>query len=224
MLDIPRLILLGIVLGIASYHDVRHREIPDYIWIVGGGAGAVLYVFDWHEVDLFVIFTMGVGGAIALLIWKMFPMGEADVLGIITASVVYPVSHDVVMVPVTIFFGGLILEHITAFFYNIRYNLEDVIRGKKIFCKVTCSHGIITKIMAFYSVHKRRGHEKFTFCAEEHTTNKNGTCKRRLSLRTPSPDSDFETRTGVFVSWAMPAFPFMLISFVLCVTLTIIFI
>ena len=207
MLEIPRLILMLAILGIASYHDVRTREVPDYIWVIGGILGALLYIFDWNEVDFFVLFTIGTGCIIALLIWKFFPMGDADVLAILTVSVVYPVSFGAVMNPVIVFFGGMILEHMAAFFYNLRYNVEDTVRSRRIFECVEISN--MARIMAFYSVHLRRGHEKFTFCAECKSNS-----KRKISLKTPSAESDYETRTGVFVTWAMPALPFMMASFV----------
>lgn len=211
MLEIPRLVLLLAMLGAASYHDVRTREIPDYVWIIGCAAGAVLYVFDWHAVDYFVLFSMLTGGAIALLAWRLFPMGDADVLGIISVSVVYPVSFGTVMTPVAAFFGGLVLEHMAAFFYNIRYNIEDVIRGRSAFSATDNSWPV--RIMAFYSVHLRRDHERFTFCAE-----RNHDGRRSISLRTPPAGSEYESRTGVFVTWAMPAFPFMLAA---CITGTV---
>ena len=218
MLEIPRLILLGVVLGIASYHDMKSREVPDYIWVVGGGLGAILYIWDWHEVDSFVVFSMVVGGAIALMVWRVFSMGEADVLAIVTGTIVYPVSLDVVMVPVVIFVGGVVLEHIAAFSYNVRYNLEDFIRHQRIFGEVQCSSWF-TKVTAFYCTHKRRKHERFTFCAERTSSGDDGTT-RHISLKTPPPDTNFETRTNVFVMWAMPAIPFMLVSLVLGVAIT----
>lgn len=209
MLEIPRMVIIIIMFGIASYHDVRTREIPDYIWVLGGGAGALLYLFDWNEVDFFVLFSIGIGCMIALLVWKLFPMGDADVLAILAVSIAYPVSFGAVMNPVVVFIGGLLLEHMAALFYNLRYNIEDLIYGR-LYKGIRCT--TITKIMAFYSVHRRRKHERFTFCAE---------CvddgARRISLRTPLPDSDYETRPDVFVTWAMPAFPFMTITFLLVV-------
>lgn len=207
MLEIPRLFLLIAILSIASYHDVRTRTIPDYVWIVGSVLGAILYIFDWSGVDLFVLFSILVGGGIALLIWKYFPMGDADALGIITVSVVYPVSFDSVMTPAVAFFGGLILEHIAAVFYNLRYNIEDLWR-RTLFCGV--ENSVFVKIMAFYSVHKKRQHEKFTFRAE---TVQNG--KRAITFKTPNADSEYETGTGVFVTWAMPALPFMMTALVI---------
>ena len=211
LIDVIRFVLLLAILGIASYHDVRTREVPDYLWIVGGIIGAVLYVFDWNQVDYFVLFSMGTGCAIACLVWKLFPMGDADALAILVASIVCPVSFGTVMSPVVIFFGGLIFEHLYAFFYNLRYNVADMV-GKggtnRIFGNVHNSW--ITKVMALYSVHLRRSHERFTFCAERRC---NG--KRYIDLKTPPADSEYEIRTGVFVTWAMPAFPFMTAAFVL---------
>ena len=202
------------ILCIASYHDLRSRQIPDYLWVAGGGIGAILYVFDWSEVDFFVVFAVAVGCVIAFLVWKIFPMGDADALAILAISVAYPVSFGIVMNPVAVFFGGLILEHFAAFFYNLRYNVEDLIRHRQLFGNVECS--VLVKIMAFYSTHKKRAHERFTFCAERVKDD-----KRIISLKTPSPESDYEERTGVFVTWAMPAFPFMLAAFVIAIMVSI---
>ena len=206
MLEMLRLAMLLAILGAASYHDVRTREIPDYIWIVGGAAGAALYIFDWSAVDSFVLFSMGTGGALALLAWRFFPIGEADVLAILSSCVVCPVSFGM-MNPTIIFLGGLVLEHVAALFYNLRYNLEDLCHGT-LFARIRAPWYV--KTAAFYSMHRRRSHERFTFCAERCTDG-----RRTITLKTPSPDSKYEDRPGVFVTWAMPAFPFMTAAVVL---------
>ena len=202
MLDVLRLALLIAVLGAASYYDVRTREIPDGIWIAGMGAGTALYALDWHETDYFVLFSLAAGAAISLAVWRLFPMGGADALAVLTVSVVYPVSFDTVITPAVAFFGGLVLEHMAALFYNVRYNTEDAVRGR-LFAGMDCPWHV--KAAAFYSVHRRRPHEKFTFCAEAAESG-----RRSISLRTPPADSEYEQRSGVFVTWAMPALPFML--------------
>ncbi len=211
MLEMLRLAMLLAMLGAASYHDVRTREIPDHIWIVGGAAGAALYVLDWSAVDSFVLFSMGVGGALALLAWRLFPMGEADVLAILSSCVVCPVSFGV-MNPAAMFLGGLVLEHVAALFYNLRYNLEDLYH-RRLYAGVDAPWHV--KAAAFYSVHRRRQHERFTFCAE-----KSESGQRMIDLGTPDPDSEYETRRDVFVTWAMPAFPFMTAAVVLGVVVS----
>ena len=202
MLDVLRLALLIAVLGAASYYDVRTREIPDGIWIAGMIAGAALYALDWHETDYFMLFSLAVGAAISLAVWRLFPMGGADALAVLTVTVVYPVSFDTVITPAAAFFGGLVLEHMAALFYNVRYNTEDAVRGR-LFAGVCVPWHV--KVAAFYSVHRRRPHERFTFCAEAAEPG-----RRSISLRTPPADSEYERRSGVFVTWAMPALPFML--------------
>jgi len=202
VLEIPRLILLLAMLAVASYHDVRTRSVPDYVWMAGGGAGAMLYLLDWGDVDHFVLLGIATGALISLAVWRLFPMGDADALAILAVSVAYPVSFGTVIVPAVVFFGGLVLEHMAAFAYNIRYNTADLLRGR-LFSGVDCA--LPVRIAAFYSVHRRRPHERFTFCAESRAGG-----RRRISLRTPAADSDYETREGVFVTWAMPALPFML--------------
>lgn len=207
MLELERLVLVGIMLGVAAYHDVRTRSIPDYVWIMGAVAGAVLYVFDWHEVDYFILFAILTGAGISFVIWRFFPMGDADALAVLAVSVAYPVSFGVVINPIVMFLGGLILEHAAAFLYNLRYNIQDILQGR-MFAGVNCTWA--TKFAAFYSVHLRRNSEKFTFCAERIRDG-----KRTIDLSTPSPESDYETRTDVFVMWAMPAMPFMLVALLL---------
>lgn len=219
VLEIPRLCLLVMMLGVASYHDTRTREIPDYVWIAGCCAGAVLYVLDWQEVDSFAVFSIAVGGLAALLAWRVLPVGEADVLAILASCVVCPVSFGM-MNPVIIFLGGLVLEHMAAFFYNVRYNVGDLCR-RRLFAGVVAPWHV--RAAAFYSVHRRRPHERFTFCAEKQEQGRMGRVRRRISLSTPDPDSGYETRTGVFVTWAMPAFPFMLAALLLAAAAGILF-
>lgn len=206
MLEVLRLCLLAILLCVASYHDIRTREIPDYLWILGGGIGLALYIFDWHEVDNLVVFSIMSGMLVSVLAWKLFPMGQADILAILSSCAICPISFGV-MVPVVLFVGGLILEHIYAIFYNMRYNLADLY-NKRLYSGIDCPWHV--KIMAFYSVHRKRPHERFVFCAEKRSTE-----THTISFRTPSPDSEYESTTGIFVTWAMPAFPFMLAALVL---------
>lgn len=186
----------------ASVWDVRRREVPDYLWIFGGGAGALLYVWDWEGVDGFWIFSALSGAATAAFAWRFLPVGGADVLAVLAVSVLCPVAGPVPAPPL-VFFGGLVLEHLGALCVNLRRNLADLARGIR--PTAGLDGGGYERAMAFLCAHRRRAGEKFTFCAE---SAKGG--RRAIDLGAPRPDSKFEEREGVLVTWAMPAMPFML--------------
>jgi len=104
-----RIILLLVMLGIASYFDIRSRMIPDIIWLVFGGLGAILYVFDWNTVTSYHILTMIVTGAIALLLYLYKWTGTADVFALVSITIILPVYYEFVMVSITLLVGGFLL-------------------------------------------------------------------------------------------------------------------
>lgn len=185
----------------ASCWDARGREVPDYAWILGGGFGAALYALDWHEADAFWALSMASGALTSLFAWRFLPVGGADVLAVVSLSVLCPAAGPV-PVPPFVFFGGLVLEHAGAMCLNLRYNLADLARGRPPTRGLRGS--LYERAMAFLCAHRRRPGERFTFCAE---SLRGG--RRRIDLGAPRPDSEFERRDGVLVSWAMPAMPFM---------------
>lgn len=185
----------------ASCWDVRGREVPDYLWMAGGGLGAALYLLDWQQVDFFWAASALSGALVCAFAWRFMPVGGADVLAVLSLSVLYPAS-GALPAPPFVFFGGLVLEHMGALCLNLRYNLADLARGSD--PQAGLEGGWGERAMAFLCAHRRRAGEKFTFCAE---SEKDG--KRRIDLGAPGPDSEFERREGVLVSWAMPAMPFM---------------
>lgn len=188
------------LLCVASCWDVRRREIPDYLWIFGGGAGALLYL-DWEGVDAFWAFSMLSGALTALFAWRFLPVGGADVLAVLALSVLCPVAGAVPVAP-AVFFGGLVLEHLGALCLNVWMNVSDYVRGVRPTGNLDGPWR--ERAMAFLCAHRRRAGEKFTFCAE---SERGG--RRFIDLGAPQPDSPFERREGVLVTWAMPAMPFM---------------
>ena len=197
-----RLALALALLCAASVWDARSREVPDWAWMAGGGLGAALYALDWGDVDAFWVFSMGSGALVSLLAWRLLPVGGADVLAVVSLSVLCP-AWGPVPVPPFVFLGGLLLEHVGAMCLNLRYNLADLARG----APPTRGLGgsLYERAMAFLCAHRRRPGERFTFRAE---SGEGG--KRRIDLSAPRPDAEFERREGILVSWAMPAMPFML--------------
>lgn len=186
----------------ASCWDVKSREVPDYAWMLGGGAGAAMYALDWEGAGAFWLASMGSGLACALFAWRFLPVGGADVLAVVALSVLCPAAGPVPLPP-AVLFGGIVLEHLGALCLNLRYNLADAARGRWPLSGIGGRWH--EKAMALLCAHRRRAGERFTFCAE---SERGG--RRSVDLGAPGPGSDFETREGALVTWAMPAMPFML--------------
>ena len=91
------------MLGIAGIFDVRTREIPDAIWLIFGGIGAVLYAWDYddgmtpyHVIAIFTSIFVG------MAIWRWRITGLADSLAIFAMTVILPVHYEFVMMPIII--------------------------------------------------------------------------------------------------------------------------
>ncbi|MGI9567736.1 MAG: prepilin peptidase [Nitrosopumilus sp.] len=109
-----RIILLLVMLGIASYFDIKTRMVPDVIWLVFGGIGAVLYFFDYQTVTGYHIIAMIMGGFASFMIWRWKLVGSADVFAVLTMTVILPVHYEFVMIPIAILIGSfVIMEFVT---------------------------------------------------------------------------------------------------------------
>ena len=102
IIELVRIVVLIAMLGAASYFDVKSRKIPDLMWLIFGGFGAILYVFDWQSVTSHHILSIIVAAAVALLLHLYRLTGTADAYAILGIAVILPVSYEFVMVPTTI--------------------------------------------------------------------------------------------------------------------------
>lgn len=117
-----RIILLLSMLGVASYFDIKTRMIPDVIWLICGGIGVVLYVFDWNIISSYHILSVIVTGTIVLLLYLYKWTGVADIFAIFCMAVILPVRYGFVMLPVVILLGGFVIFGIVTSFYNLFRN------------------------------------------------------------------------------------------------------
>ncbi|MGI9565954.1 MAG: prepilin peptidase [Nitrosopumilus sp.] len=65
-----RIILLLSMLGITSYFDVKTRMVPDVIWLIFGGIGTILYVFDYQNMTSYHVIALIMGGFVSFMIWR----------------------------------------------------------------------------------------------------------------------------------------------------------
>ena len=159
IIELVRIAVLIAMLGAASYFDVKSRKIPDLIWLIFGGFGVILYVFDWQAVTSYHILSMTVAGAIALLLHLYRFAGTADVFAILGIAVILPVSYEFVMIPTTILIIAGIVAAVLVTLYNVILNVLDLVKNKTLFAEF--AEPKHRKTLALFFTHRKRRWEKF---------------------------------------------------------------
>ena len=164
IIEFVRIVVLIVMLGVSSYFDVKTRKIQDLIWLVFGGFGIILYVFDWQSVTSYHILSMIVAGAVAFLLYVYRLTGTGDVYVILCIAIILPVSYEFVMIPTTILIGAGIVAAILVTLYNVILNVLDMAKSKALFSEFAESR--YRKFLALFITHRKRGWEKFVTPAE----------------------------------------------------------
>ena len=173
------------MLAIAAIFDIKTRKVPDHIWIISGGLGVFLYLFDWQDTTSYDILAMITTGAIAILLWAYRLMGQADIFAMASMAVILPVYYDdLVMMPIMVTLGAVMIAGLFTILYNAILNSQDWLKLKQRpfsdFDEPTYK-----KILAFFTVHRQRKGEKFVLLAEKKNDDHNTSCKknaRKLEL------------------------------------------
>jgi len=161
-----RILLLVSMLGIVAVFDVRSRKIPDGIWLVFGGIGAVLYAWDYDGITPYHVITVFTSIFAGMMLWRWKIAGLADTFAILAMAVILPVHYEFVMMPIMILVVAFFLVVVSATLYNVFLNLSDIIRSKKMDIFSDFSEPKHKKIFAFVSVHRKRKYEKFVISTE----------------------------------------------------------
>ena len=162
-----RIILLVLMLGTAAVFDVRSRRIPDVIWLIFGGIGAVLYIWDYDGITPYHVITVITSAFAGIILWRWKIAGLADCFAIFAMTVILPVHYEFVMMPIMILVMSFFLVVIFVMIYNLSLNVSDMIRSSKIdiFSEFK-SESKYKKIFAFFIIHRKRKFEKFVIPME----------------------------------------------------------
>jgi len=163
-----RIILLVSMLGIAGIFDVKSRKIPDVLWLIFGGIGIVLYIWDYNEMTPYHVITIFTSVFAGIILWRWKIAGVADSFAILAMAVILPVHYGFVMIPIMILVISFFLVVIFVIMYNVSLNLLDVIQLRKIDIfsefKLEPKH---KKAFAFVAIHRKRKYEKFVTPTEK---------------------------------------------------------
>lgn len=198
-----RLVLALGMLGLATYWDLKTREISDYLWIAFGAASAVL-----------ILFTPNIGSAligagislivapVVLLIWRFGLFGGADALGIIVLAALAPEFTLVsgVITPFTIITNSAILST-APIIINVARNLISLARGQKIFSGLE-GEPKGKKIIALFLGYRAKN-PKFSFSIEK---SEGSSKKFDFSPKNPD-DAEFCSTPD---TWVTPGLPYMI--------------
>ena len=162
-----RVILIVAMLGIAGIMDAKSRRIPDVLWLIFGGIGTILYIWDYPTVTSYHIIAILTSTFVGVAIWRWKIAGLADSFAIIAMTVILPVHYEFVMMPIMILVMAFFIVVICMVLYNVSLNLVEMIRTKTwVFAefKTESKH---KKAFAFLAIHRKRKHEKFVLAAEK---------------------------------------------------------
>ena len=197
-----RQIMALTMLSVASYFDIKTREVDDRIWLIFAIPGIVLY-FLAPLPSFTTIFFLVIGAVIGITWFLTKAFGQADGLAIIALAVVFPIFNEM-PVSVLVALATTVLLGLFGTLYNIAYNLSDMLHGNLF-------HGINEKlhrkILAFLTMHRKRRYEKFVIPSQ--------TGDKFSFHFKPNPDEDFAGDFTGYVSSAFPLVPFMLVALVL---------
>ena len=161
-----RILLLVLMLGIAAVFDVKSRKIPDVIWLVFGGIGAVLYAWDYDGMTQYHVIAIFTSIFAGMMLWRWKIAGLADTFVILAMTVILPVHYEFVMMPIMILVTAFLLVVVFVTLYNVSLNVFDIIRSRKMRIFSEFSEPRYKKAFAFVAIHRKRRYEKFVISAE----------------------------------------------------------
>lgn len=201
-----RIALALLMLGVASYTDIKKREIDDRIWMIFGGLAALLLFFTPNVITSLT--TIGISLIIApivLFIWRIGFFGGADAFALIVLAGLAPESTFSIsqVNPFTTLINAVLLSIIPVL-VNVTRNIFSVLRHEDIF------RGFETetrksKIIAMFIGHRTKN-PQFSFSIEKREGN-----LRKLDFTLKNADN--EEFCSSSDTWVTPGIPYMIYIF-----------
>ncbi|HEX5457050.1 MAG TPA: A24 family peptidase C-terminal domain-containing protein [Candidatus Nitrosotalea sp.] len=205
-----RMSLAVLMLSIASYTDIKKREIDDKIWMIFGGLSVVMFFFTSDMSHSLI--TIGISllvAPIALLVWRMGFFGGADAFALIVLASLAPgdTFSNFQINPFTTLINAVLLSIIPVF-VNVVRNVVSVLRHEDIF-KGFEGEKQKNKIIAMFVGHRSKN-PRFSFSIERHDGN-----SRKLDFTLKNADSaEFCSSSDTWVTTGMPYMIYILGGFI----------
>ncbi|MGI0094395.1 MAG: A24 family peptidase C-terminal domain-containing protein [Nitrosotalea sp.] len=201
-----RIVVALLMLGIASYTDIKKREIDDRIWMIFGGLSVLLLFFTPNVINSLT--AIGISLLIApvvLFVWRIGFFGGADAFALIVLAALAPESTFSIsqVHPFTTLINTVLLSIIPVL-VNVTRNTLSVLRHQDIF-KGFETETRKSKIIAMFVGHRSKN-PKFSFSIEKSEGN-----LRKLDFTLKNADN--EEFCSSSDTWVTPGIPYMIYIF-----------
>jgi len=221
--QLVRIALALAMLGTASFLDLRKREVSDLLWVVCGAAVGIIYIFDFPTTSAeqaTVAMSLSLTAGICFGIYRSGLFGGADAFGLVVFAAIVPtyngwqpigiVTPPAIFHPVAslIVLSNAIILSLFGIVVNIAKNIAYA-RNSGILFSGLEHESAIRKTIALL-IGRRMKQSLYAFPIE---VTVNG--KRRFDFALKSAEnSEYETRSDVWVMPGMPLLAYMLAGFI----------
>lgn len=226
-INLLKTVITVFLLGVASYMDIKEREIDDRIWNIMFAVCFPITLYDIFSKSLYTnrifitmyLMSIIIGVAFALALYKLNMMGGADAKAFIVLSLTEPPSfrlHD--FIPSLSIFINSVLLSLTFMILIVLRNISLVVRGERIF--EPYSNSSIEKAVAFITltpVSKEEIKRKpYVYVIAERREGDKKRIEVGIKALSEVPDLDISTINSrlVWVSYLMPMIVYITIGYV----------
>lgn len=204
------------MLAIASYFDIKEREVQDKFWIPFFAAGSIFTAYDFYlgivGYDLFQLaIAIGLTSALSWGAYFLHLYGGADAKAITALSLIFPIYQTQnafhIFGALMTFTNSILLTALLPLFFLIVNSLK-ISRGEKIFEGFE-KESKASKFKAIFLGTRRKQAGRFDFSLEKTVDG-----RRRFYFSLGKVDEDFATGKDIWVSPGIPLLVFVLLGFI----------
>lgn len=215
------------MLGIASFLDIRTREVPNKLWTIflpfSTLVTALSIIEDPTQVTL-IVTSIVVTSGIALLIFYLGLYGGADAKALITLSIAHPIASipplQTLMLPLTTLTNSLLLMLLStpiALLKNVHWKTTT---HKSLFEGLE-QEAVWRKIAALFLCVKvsRASIKPYHMIAEQ--ISEEGARQLKLFQQIPDEDTviDEKIPEHIFIAYGLPMLPFIFVGYIISLTI-----
>jgi len=92
-IDYLRVLISLLMLGYASYQDVKTRLVDDKTWIIASGFGVLIDLYEIYVKNLTLVevgLSLGFAALLSGVLWYLGLFGEADLLAFFVLAIIHP--------------------------------------------------------------------------------------------------------------------------------------